>query len=469
MIVLRRLLFVFLLPVLMNTTLGQEQYYIYIQSDEHRSFYVQIGEEIYNSSGTGYLVIPNLEKNTYQLLIGYTDDTLTEWRFNCSIHTSDLGFVLKKNKNSGMQLLNLKRQEGISGILVQRQSEKKIEKHNNVSGPVSNDPFSSLLSEVVNDPSIRNPIVVQHLAATPVKEINDDSTKSLLAAASPKNETDNLNLTTGSVPSEKPSSSNEKSSTNAVKAMAGSELKKENIKNEEPKKTDKTEYKEEPIPNNQAHFEPYVVKETPMVKKENNAEVSIDTMKEADKAAKGKETSAAKNKQAGRAEEKPQPVDKPKEQEKENKDLKYLPFEIAPFSEEEGQNNEVAQSTTSEQKTSLTTKNKKPLSEERKENKEVVEEVKYLPFAISPESTQDPVIAVTPENKSSSAATVEKKENAKTPSRTSKPAITENKSPISSVRKTLERKSREGVDLIFIDESPGGSRDTIRIFIPNNK
>lgn len=460
----------------MNTALGQEQYYIYIQSEEHRSFYVRIGDEIYNSSGTGYLVIPNLEKNTYQLLIGYMDDPRTEWRFNCSLNASDLGFVLQKNKNSAIQLLNLKRQNGLSGTLVQLQPEKKIEKHDLVSGSVSNDPFSSLLSEVVNDPSIRNPIVVQHLAAIPVKPINEDSTKSLLAAAPSVEHKDNLKPASGSISSEKSPLSNEKIGTNTAKTTSEPEIKKPDVKEEEPVKIEEKEEKKEPKeekkeadhPGKKSQFEPFVVRETPMEKKEEVTTVPVESKKEADGIVKAKDASTVKSAGKEKAEESIQPVNKPKEQKDEEEELKYLPFVIAPAAEADGGNNEGIKSKETDKKTS-SKKNTKPLPEERKESKEETEEVKYLPFAISPQPTQDHVIPATSENKSVSAPAGDRKENTKIPSKNSKPEITENKSSLSSVRKTLERKSREGVDLIFIDESPGGARDTIRIFIPNNK
>ena len=47
-----------------------------------------------------------------------------------------------------------------------------------------------------------------------------------------------------------------------------------------------------------------------------------------------------------------------------------------------------------------------------------------------------------------------------------KQSAVEKKALLSSVRKTLERKSREGTDLIYVDEGAGGAKDTIRIFIP---
>ena len=129
------------------------------------------------------------------------------------------------------------------------------------------------------------------------------------------------------------------------------------------------------------------------------------------------------------------------------------------------------------------------------------EETKYLPFVIKPadekNTNEDKTAKSETEKKADTAGlaaaeknagslvikkedksvTVEKEKSARSGSGkkdkdSSRVSLKEKQSPaekkavLSSVRKTLERKSRDGTDLIYVDENASGAKDTIRIFIP---
>ena len=68
--VLRKLVFIFLFSVLVKNGFSQDQYYVYIQSQNHQSLYARVGSSTFTSSGNGYLLLPGLVKNTYELIIG---------------------------------------------------------------------------------------------------------------------------------------------------------------------------------------------------------------------------------------------------------------------------------------------------------------------------------------------------------------------------------------------------------------
>lgn len=157
--VLRKLVFTFLICFLVKIAFSQQRYYIYIQSEDQQEFYVRTGSGIFNSSGNGYLVIPGLEKNTHEIIIGFSGKNDPEWRFNCTISDADLGFVLEAGNNDGMRLLNLGHKEGVKGTVVEHHSPIKDNNAVATSG-ISNDPFSSMLAEVVNDPTIRRQLVI---------------------------------------------------------------------------------------------------------------------------------------------------------------------------------------------------------------------------------------------------------------------------------------------------------------------
>ena len=159
---MRKTFFVFLISLAMFQVLGQGNYYIYIQSADHKPFYVRSGSRIFYSSGNGYLVIDDLNSSTYDLIVGFEDWANTEWHFNCTINDEDKAFILKNNNGKKAELSSLKNDEKQSGKKV----EVKTEKANTVMGKkatgiVSEDPFSTMLAEVVDDPTIRQqPVII---------------------------------------------------------------------------------------------------------------------------------------------------------------------------------------------------------------------------------------------------------------------------------------------------------------------
>ena len=152
---MRKLLFVFLICFITQQVHSQGNFYIYIQSDDNKPFYVRSGSKIFQSSGNGYLIIPDLLNDTYDLVIGFPENAGQEWKFTCSIAEKDLGFILKNNHGKGVELNGLKQERGLTGIKVENKSEKKTATVKQVTGTISEDPFSSMLADVVNDPTIK--------------------------------------------------------------------------------------------------------------------------------------------------------------------------------------------------------------------------------------------------------------------------------------------------------------------------
>src|SRR5690606_24049315 len=114
---------------------------------------------VFNSSENGYLVIPGLEKNTDESIIVFPGENNPDWSFNCTISDADLGLVFEAGNYDGRQLLNLGHKEGVKGTVVEHHSPIKDNNAVATSG-ISNDPFSSMLAEVVNDPTIRRQLVI---------------------------------------------------------------------------------------------------------------------------------------------------------------------------------------------------------------------------------------------------------------------------------------------------------------------
>ena len=159
---MRKIGFAFLISLVMCQVLGQGNYYIYIQSADHKPFYVRSGSRIFHSSGNGYLVMEHLASAPYELMVGFPDTPSSEWQFNCSVNDDDVAFILKNDNGKKVELSGLKNESKQSGKKVQLKNEKvKTVAIKQATGIVSDDPFSSMLADVVNDPTIRQqPVII---------------------------------------------------------------------------------------------------------------------------------------------------------------------------------------------------------------------------------------------------------------------------------------------------------------------
>ena len=85
--------FFFFIPV---KSIGQLNHFIYLQSENKQPFYVKMNKTIYNSTVSGYLIIPKLQDGTYNFHLGFVSNTQNkEYEFSCSISNKDMGYLVK--------------------------------------------------------------------------------------------------------------------------------------------------------------------------------------------------------------------------------------------------------------------------------------------------------------------------------------------------------------------------------------
>lgn len=410
--VLRKLVFIFLFSVLVKNGFSQDQYYVYIQSQNHQSFYARVGSSTFTSSGNGYLLLPGLVKNTYELIIGFPGQKISEWRFNCTVDNADLGFILNDKGSGGVQLVQLDQKGVLAGTVVKQQKEVK-EETAPLTGVISNDPFSTMLASVVNDPSIRQQLVIVDKRLVPV---NNDAVESSIAGvpAAPVNV----------------NSDNSK----PVETVAPVTVVREEAK--------------------AAIVEPEVKKNETFAVKEITKTKVAQTEKQSQKEAVQKDdkaiVAASTQKPAVVPEETKTVIAEPEIKKNE-------PFVVREI---------------------ITKRNDAETRQEpdatAKKDTNNSEEVKYLPFVIKPaeKKTTPPVVKNedkpkrTEKNKAVKAGAEMPAGDSAIVTQKEKSAPDGKKAVLSAVKKTLERKSRDGVDLIYIDENVNGAKDTIRIFIP---
>jgi uncharacterized protein DUF4476 len=125
---------------------AQQQHFVYIQTENNQPFYVQIDSIIYSSSASGYVILPYLQDTAYTIAIGFPKSEWPQQHYSFSINDSDYGYVLKYAADQWV-LSNLQTADVILPNV--------IETHTIVKTETRSDPFATMLSNAVNDPSIK--------------------------------------------------------------------------------------------------------------------------------------------------------------------------------------------------------------------------------------------------------------------------------------------------------------------------
>ena len=148
------------LILLCTAAKAQQNYFVYIQTDNKQPFYIKMNDKVMSSSASGYVVIPKLSTGSYGLTIGFPKDQWPQQSVPLVINKSDAGYLLKNFGEKGWGLYNLQTMEvtmnGATGTV----------KQSTTAG--SDDIFTNTLSGAANtDLSV----VKKEKPAEPVKEI----------------------------------------------------------------------------------------------------------------------------------------------------------------------------------------------------------------------------------------------------------------------------------------------------------
>ncbi len=129
--------------------LGQQEYFIYLQSNNSQAFYVKLNNKIYSSAASGYLIIPKLADSSYTITIGFAGNQFPEQEFIIPISRKDAGFTLSNMGEKGWGLLNI---QTLAVIMNTHTLQEK--KSPEVTGNKSNNSFAMLLANAVNDTTV---------------------------------------------------------------------------------------------------------------------------------------------------------------------------------------------------------------------------------------------------------------------------------------------------------------------------
>ncbi len=124
---------------------GQQQHFIYIQTENKQLFYTRINEKVFSSTASGYLIIPKLKDGTHQLSIGFPQNEWPAQTLEVVINNRDEGFLLKNFGEKGWGLFNTRSLNILLASAVNDVNSRPAE--------VKADGFSNVLAEVTNTPA----------------------------------------------------------------------------------------------------------------------------------------------------------------------------------------------------------------------------------------------------------------------------------------------------------------------------
>lgn len=160
---------------------AQDRFFLYVQTDNEQAFYARVQGRTLSSSASGYLILPRISDSSLSLTIGFPKRLFPEQTFHIKDIRSDKGFVLKNTPDKGWILADM--QSSVALLA----SSAEAPRASDPPARSSADPFSELLSTVINDsslsetPIVRNPPVPSSKPELPVKQPSIRDTQSVQA------------------------------------------------------------------------------------------------------------------------------------------------------------------------------------------------------------------------------------------------------------------------------------------------
>ena len=137
----------FLLFALVSS--AQNDYFLFIQSENNQPYYVQTGGKTLSSSAIGHLIISGLKDSIYTLHIGFPKNLFHEQLFQIRINKKDAGYQLKNLGAEGWALFNIQTLQSTKPQQVE--AKKQTISYGDIK---KTDVFSTLMAGLVNDSAV---------------------------------------------------------------------------------------------------------------------------------------------------------------------------------------------------------------------------------------------------------------------------------------------------------------------------
>jgi hypothetical protein len=134
---------------------AQKIYFIYLQTESGKPFFIRMNDKLYSSTASGYLILSKLKDSTYNFKLGFPGKSI-DLDFTTSINKKDYGYLIKNFGEKGWGLFDL---QSLS-IQMSSSNVKGTAQSNSLNQPVN--AFTDMLSKATDDPSLKqNPILVK--------------------------------------------------------------------------------------------------------------------------------------------------------------------------------------------------------------------------------------------------------------------------------------------------------------------
>jgi hypothetical protein len=137
--------FVMLLSAFAFSANAQQVHFVYLQTENSQSFYVKVNNKVVSSSSEGYVIIPNLVDDAYEMVIGFPKNEFPEEKFTVTVDKKNEGFLLKDFGEKGWSLFNMQ-----TLALINKTETPTVA----ATIKIQDDPFSKMLASVVKDSSL---------------------------------------------------------------------------------------------------------------------------------------------------------------------------------------------------------------------------------------------------------------------------------------------------------------------------
>lgn len=130
---------------------AQQNRFIYLQTENGQPFYVKVNNKVVSSSLSGYVILPKIVEGEIDVVVGFPKNEFPEENFRIPVGNDNKGYLIKNFGESGWSLFDMQ-----SLALLNRSTPAPaVAAAVPVAPPkVQNDPFSTMLANVVKDSSI---------------------------------------------------------------------------------------------------------------------------------------------------------------------------------------------------------------------------------------------------------------------------------------------------------------------------
>jgi hypothetical protein len=136
---------------------SQQDYFVFVQSENRQPFYVRLGEKNYSSSSSGHVILSKLKDSAYLVTVGFPQNQFPEQDFTVRVSRRDRGFELKNLGEKGWALFDWQTMELISAARAAGTGTGGA----GYSLVKKSDDFAKLMASVVNDTAVMYTVIME--------------------------------------------------------------------------------------------------------------------------------------------------------------------------------------------------------------------------------------------------------------------------------------------------------------------